>query len=170
MRSQRKRILLLTEAMLDAHERLYPEHYERNATQALFAIRALAQRIADQANQWLGPLGLNAAKYNYLVVIALAQDQQLTLNEISLRIHTSNATVTSMVGALERDGLVERRPNPADRRSSIVRLTVKGRQKMEKAVSIHHRNLEQAMRTLSVDERKLLVDLLRKVAAGFEAD
>jgi DNA-binding MarR family transcriptional regulator len=168
MRRQRKRIVQLPESMLEEHSRLFPETFERNSTLALFAIRALGQRLNDYANEWLSPFGLNAAKYNYLVVLTLSKDRQLTLNELSSLIHTSNATVGSMVDALERDGLVERVANPQDRRSTVARVTRKGLATLRRALPVHHRNIETGMRALSISEREILVKLLHKLASGFE--
>jgi DNA-binding MarR family transcriptional regulator len=168
MRTQRKTIVRLPEAMLEAHRERFPDTFERNAVIAMFALRALAQRVNDRTNETLAALELNAAKYNYLVVIYMTPGQTLTLNEISALIHTSNATVTSMVAALERDGLLRRSAHPTDRRSVVVRLTAKGRHRVEAAVPLHHRNIEAGMSELTLDERAQLATLLLKLAAGFD--
>jgi len=168
VRTQRKNIVRLPDAMLDSHEARFPETFERNSVIAMFALRALAQRVNDCTNDTLATLGLNAAKYNYLVVIYMAPEQMLTLNEISGLIHTSNATVTAMVSALERDGLLRRSAHPNDGRSVIVRLTAKGRKRIEAAVPLHHRNIEDGMNELTLAERAQLAKLLLKLAAGFD--
>ena len=168
MRTQRKTIVRLPDAMLEVHQERFPDTFERNAVIAMFALRALAQRINDCTNDTLAGLGLNAAKYNYLVVICMSPGQMLTLNEISSLIHTSNATVTSMVTSLERDGLLHRSAHPTDGRSVVVRLTAKGRRCIEDAVPLHHRNIEDGMSELTLDERAQLASLLLKLAAGFD--
>ena len=168
MRTQRKPIVRLPDAMLEVHRQRFPDTFERNAVIATFALRALARRVNDCTNDTLAALGLNAAKYNYLVVLYLSPGRTLTLNEISDLIHTSNATVTSMVAALERDGLLRRSAHPSDGRSSVVRLTAKGRKCIQAAVPLHHRNIEDAMSELTLDERAQLAALLLKLAAGFD--
>ncbi len=50
--------------MLEQHGERFPDTFERNA---VIAMRALAQRVNDCTNDMLAGLGLNAAKYNYLV-------------------------------------------------------------------------------------------------------
>lgn len=167
-RRQRKPIILLPESMLEAHARSFPHAFDRSATLVLYAIRALAQRVNDHANDWLGPIGLNAAKYNHLAVLYFSGEGGLTLNEVSARIHTSNAAVTSMVATLERDGLVQRVTNPRDGRSVVVTITRKGKALFEKAVPAHYRNISKGMSKLSARERQQLLSLLRKLGAGFE--
>jgi DNA-binding MarR family transcriptional regulator len=46
--------------------------------------------------------------------------------EVAGRARLSKQTMTTMVRLAERDGLVERRPDPADRRATRVHLTAKG--------------------------------------------
>ena len=51
-----KRILALTDAMVQPLEEQFPGEYNRDSTRVFFAIRALAQRINDEANGWLAGL------------------------------------------------------------------------------------------------------------------
>jgi DNA-binding MarR family transcriptional regulator len=44
----------------------------------------------------------------------------LTLTELGRRLSLSSGAITALVDRLERTGHVERRPNPVDRRSSVV--------------------------------------------------
>ena len=168
MRSQRKRIVQLPDAMLDAHRERFPGTYERSSIVAMFALRTLAQRANDSTNATLAAINLNAAKYNYLIVLYLSPGQALTLNELSALIHTSNATVTSMVGILERERLVRRTPHATDKRSVVVRLTARGRRAVEAAVPLHHKNMEIGLSTLTLAERAQLARLLLKLSAGFD--
>jgi len=169
-RSQRKSILQLPEAMLEKQRVLFPDEFDRDGIIATFALRAIAQRINDRTNELLAPLGLNAAKYNYLVVIYFSAEQMLTLNEISVLIHTSNATVTSMVKTLESDGLLRREANPTDGRSVVVELTPAGRRTIERAIPAHRHDIAVGMRAFSAAERAQLAALLLKLGRGLDAD
>ena len=51
----------------------------------------------------------------------------LTMSELSRRLIVSNGAITGLVDKLAEAGLVSRREDPKDRRSTIVRLTRKGR-------------------------------------------
>jgi DNA-binding MarR family transcriptional regulator len=168
VKQRRKKIVFLTEAMLKEHRRRFPETFDHDGVQATFSVRALAQRINDYANAWLAPLGLNAAKYNYLAALYFHPGGVATLSEITRLIHTSHAAVTLMINALVKDGLVQRLANPRDRRSSLVRLTPKGKRIAEQAVPLHCGSIELGLRDISAKDRKELVRLLLLVNAGFE--
>jgi DNA-binding MarR family transcriptional regulator len=92
----------------------------------------------------------------------------MTLSELSRYIHTSNATVTSMVAALERDGLVQRRAHEVDGRSTVVSLTEAGRALMREAIPVHHGHWAAALADLSIAEREQLGDLIIRAGTGFD--
>lgn len=155
--------ITLPEHALEKIEVAVPELVERHALLALFVLRIVAQQVNDQANRWLGPLGLNFARYRYLVTL---MREEMTVDEIAARMHTSRASVSEYLPSLESDGLIERRPNPADGRSSFVRLTTKANRLMKTAIPLHCNNIEAGMRRLSINERKQLVKLLQKCDFG----
>ena len=156
--------------MLERSRELYPDTFEEYTVEALFALRALAQRINDRSNDVLAPLGLNAAKYNHLVVIHMSPKHELTMNEISNLIHTTNSSVTSMIDALVVDGLVKRVRNPGDGRSVVVRLTTKGRKRVKEAIPLRTRDAAIGMRALSVAERGQLVSMLIRISESFDRE
>lgn len=166
---RRKGVLVVPDELLSPFTQNFPELFDPVATRGLFALRALAQRIDDDYNTWLVPLGLTATKLNYLAVLYAAPKHTLPLSELSRYIHASNANVTIIMNALERDGLVERRPNPLDRRSTVAILEPKGKALINKAFPIHHRNIKAALRDVTPSERRALVALLVKIGAGFDA-
>jgi DNA-binding MarR family transcriptional regulator len=54
----------------------------------------------------------------------------LPLGDLALSLDSTPRNITGLVDHLERDGLVERVPDPDDRRSVRARLTEEGRQKI----------------------------------------
>jgi DNA-binding MarR family transcriptional regulator len=75
----------------------------------------------------------------------------------------SRATVTGLLDGLEREGLVERRMDLADRRVVRVHLTAQGSQLLERIRPIYCRWFAQVVATLDEGERQQLVGLLRKI-------
>jgi DNA-binding MarR family transcriptional regulator len=168
-RSQRKAIGRLPDEMMVRQTERFPGS-DPNVSIALFALRALAQRVNDRANAVLAPLGLNSAKYNHLVVLYMTPSGMLTPSEISELIHTTNSSVSAMIDTLEHDGFVKRTQNPHDRRSMVVRLTAKGRRRIEEAFPLRHRDAEVGMSALDQREREVLASLLLRVSAAFDND
>jgi DNA-binding MarR family transcriptional regulator len=70
------------------------------------------------------------------VMRLLAARDGLKSSEVAARGWWTPGTVTSVVDTLVRDGYVERRREPADRRVVRLHLTDTGRQKVEEAISL----------------------------------
>lgn len=75
----------------------------------------------------------------------------------------SSGGMTARLDRLERMGLVARRPNPADRRGTLVHLTDKGIELIERALPAHIANQERITGCLSATELKQLSGLLGKL-------
>jgi DNA-binding MarR family transcriptional regulator len=50
------------------------------------------------------------------------------MGELARRARLSKQTMTTMIRRAERDGLIERRPDPSDARASLVFLTLRSRE------------------------------------------
>ena len=61
------------------------------------------------------------------VLVPLFEEDGLRMGEIAERARLSKQTITTMVRLCERDGLVTRRPDPADGRAARVQLTPRAR-------------------------------------------
>ncbi|HET6547983.1 MAG TPA: MarR family transcriptional regulator [Solirubrobacter sp.] len=61
------------------------------------------------------------------VLVPLFETEPLRIGEIAARSRLSKQTMTTMVRLCERDGLVERRPDPDDGRATQVVLTARSR-------------------------------------------
>jgi DNA-binding MarR family transcriptional regulator len=159
--------LTIPDEQIEAVVAQFPGVFDPDTHRALFALRATAQRINDCANEWLAPFGLTVGKYNYLICLASSETRSRTLNEIGAFIHTASATVTGMIAALERDGLVEREDNPLDARSTVARLTPAGEALLHSVMAPHQHNIEASLKEFSRDERRQLFALLLKLGSGF---
>ena len=62
------------------------------------------------------------AAYGSLLV-PLFEEDGLRQGELARRSRLSKQTLTTMARALERDGLIERRPDPSDARATLIYLT-----------------------------------------------
>jgi DNA-binding MarR family transcriptional regulator len=82
----------------------------------------------------------------------------------------SSGGMTKRLDRLEDAGLVERRPDPSDRRGTLVGLTKKGQELVDAALLTHVGNEERLLQVLSAGERRTLDELLRKLLTGLEAE
>jgi DNA-binding MarR family transcriptional regulator len=94
------------------------------------------------------------------------------LNPTELRAATmlTSGGVTKRLDRLAEAGLLERRPDPSDRRGSLVRLTAKGKRTIDKAITSHTTNETVLLSALSPADRRALDASLRKLLAAVEEE
>jgi len=72
-------------------------------------------------------------------------------------------SITDIVDGLERDGLAERQPDPADRRAKLIRITAKGAAALSAAAATREHLLNTLFGTLDAAEQQTLMDLLDRL-------
>ncbi|HXX88938.1 MAG TPA: MarR family winged helix-turn-helix transcriptional regulator [Acidimicrobiales bacterium] len=109
----------------------------------------------------LAPLGIEPRQFAMLRYIASAEGQ--SQQALGSALHIPASRMVALVDELEERGLLERRPNPADRRSHALFLTGKGRRLLDKAFEIANAHEAMVCGTLTQKERAELLSLLHKV-------
>ncbi|MGD1927330.1 MAG: MarR family winged helix-turn-helix transcriptional regulator [Leptolyngbyaceae cyanobacterium] len=96
---------------------------------------------------------------------------QLSPTELFKALMISSGTITHRIDQLEQAALVQRIPDPSDRRGTLITLTDKGFHLIEQAVEAHVINADRhILRALDDAERDALAILLRKLLLSLEAD
>jgi DNA-binding MarR family transcriptional regulator len=103
---------------------------QTDAIEALSALRAAGRAMKNQMEDWADSQGLSEGRLHLLMKLYKCPQHQLALGELADSLEVSPRNVTGLVDHLERDGLVERVPDPEDRRSIFARLTPTGAQRM----------------------------------------
>jgi DNA-binding MarR family transcriptional regulator len=93
---------------------------------ALTSVLRLREVLAGTVKRELEPSGLSGSDYLLLMTIKLSKDGSRPLSHIARAMMVHPTTVTQAVDRLERIGLVERRPHPTDRRTTLATLTPRG--------------------------------------------
>jgi DNA-binding MarR family transcriptional regulator len=94
------------------------------------------------------------------LLASLSRHDGQTLAALSRRLLVTAGNVTGLVDRAERDGVVERRPDPADRRVARVWLTNDGRTLIRSLLPAHARQVHTLLRGLPARERRDLRRLL----------
>jgi DNA-binding MarR family transcriptional regulator len=93
-----------------------------SANECIVGIVRAGEAFVALANRALSGYQLSPAARQALAVLDGA-GEPLSPTEIARRLIVTTASVTSLLDTLERRGLVERRPDPADRRRLLVAIT-----------------------------------------------
>lgn len=100
------------------------------------------------------------------VIATIGANPGLSQTRLGHALGIDRSTMVALIDALERRGLVVRESSPHDRRSHALRLSGQGTElvgRLEEAVRAHESDWAG---TLSVAERRQLVELLRRLGAG----
>ena len=89
------------------------------------AFFTVAHGLKRTVNARVQHTGLSLARLR--VLFQLTERSTIRMGELSACVDVAPRTMTSTVEAMERDGLVQRRPDPHDRRATIVSITDAGR-------------------------------------------
>ena len=95
---------------------------------------------------------------------------QLTQRDLMRSLFRTSGSMSLRIDSLEKQGLVERRPDNDDRRSVFVVLTPKGAGLLETAIPEHLENEKSLVAGLSAAEQTQLIALLRKWLISLEKE
>ncbi len=127
-----------------------------------YLLAKASQRWNERLQEGFTEAGFPEVKASYgSVLIPLFEEDGLRMGEIARRARLSKQTMTTMVRLCERDGLVERRADPADRRATRVHLTDKARRFQPVAERVLDGLDRRAQRTLGDERTAELRDALR---------
>jgi DNA-binding MarR family transcriptional regulator len=124
-------------------------------------------RRAHQRHTAIFQDGLGDCELTPTQFAALAKIKELgrvTQNRLGRHTAMDPATIQGVVQRLQARGLIERRPDPEDRRVTLLSLTAAGRELAARAIARAREVTRATLEPLSPAERAQLVALLRKLA------
>lgn len=129
--------------------------------QVCFALHAASRQVTAAYRGPLAELGLTYPQY--LVMLALWEDDGLSVSALGERLHLDSGTLSPLLKRLEAQGRVRRRPSVQDERRVHVDLTADGHRLREDAA--HVQRCVLAAFDLEPEELVALRTLARRVAA-----
>jgi MarR family transcriptional regulator, lower aerobic nicotinate degradation pathway regulator len=125
----------------------------------------LLNQAAIPANRLVaeGLATAGARRYHYALLVALDEVGSASQAELSRRTTIDRSDIVAAVNELADRGLVERAPDPRDRRRNVVTLTTAGRRHLRKLDKLLADAQDNLLAPLSPHERQQLVELLTRV-------
>lgn len=127
-------------------------------------------QLADSAlAEGVKPYGLQLGWFDLLAALRRAgAPYELNPKQLMAATLLSSGGMTKRLDRLAEAGLVERRPDPGDRRGTLVRLTDHGKTTIDQALGAHVANEERILSSLNTADRRSLDSLLRTLLAGVD--
>lgn len=122
----------------------------------------LTRLVEDAAEEVFRLHGLRQGEFDVLAALRRSgAPYTMTPSELSAVLMTSRAGMTSRLDRLEAAGLVERKLDPADRRSFQIVLTEKGREVIDATLTGHAANLARLAQRLTSEDAATLNRIVR---------
>ena len=121
--------------------------------------RQLRRAAADSLAQW----DISPSQARALGV--LAHHDRARLSELAEHLHIAARSATEVVDGLEAKGLVQRQPDPHDRRATLVAPTRRGAELNAAIQTARGTQAERLFDQLSATDRAHLTRILRKLTA-----
>ena len=99
-----------------------------------FSMRAAMKKIDRNLSARLENYGISIPQS--FILLVLRDEDGMTLKEIGNRTYIDSSSMTVLVDKLEKDGLVERKLDPQDRRAIRVFITPSGRKVADQIIEI----------------------------------
>lgn len=113
--------------------------------------------------------GLQGGRFSVLAALRRAgPPYRLSPTELYNSLLITSATLTNRLDRLTEAGLIERIPDPKDRRYLLVALTQRGLRAVDEALEDHLANEHRLLAPLTATERLILAELLRKLLIAYE--
>lgn len=122
---------------------------------------SVAQALKRLVNARVQHTGLSMARLR--VLFHLIEGEGVRIGELSHCVDVVPRTMTQTVAVMERDGLVERRPDPTDGRATIVSITDEGRRSFAEGMRSQARAVSDVFDGLDADQRVALVEVLDRL-------
>lgn len=143
------------------------EKFEKDASAGYLANHMARLFFAGLARR-IRPLGLAPAQF--MVLLELWQEDGLSQAELIARLDVEQATMANTLARMERDGLIDRRPSPTDRRARLAHLTDRARALQGPAIAAAQAQNARALAGLTAEESRQFIAMMKKVIAAMQKD
>jgi DNA-binding MarR family transcriptional regulator len=125
------------------------------------AFRSVSRQLREISQETLAPWDINPSQFRALRM--LNHHGAIRLSDLSGRLHIAPRSATEVVDALESRALVERQPDPSDRRATLVELTARGTDMLDAIRAARGTEAERVFDRLTPADRDHLARILRQL-------
>lgn len=122
-----------------------------------------AHALEHQLEEALAAVDLSKPKFVALAVLS-AESQPLSLSELAAKLTCVRSNITQLVDRLEKDGLVKRIDDPADRRGVRAEVTPLGRERFEAGLKATNKVHEAVSKRLSAADQEAMERVLKALS------
>lgn len=123
-----------------------------------------ARRLQEGLKAGFAEAGHAISPEQWSILVQLWQTDGLPQQALADRFHRSKVAAFHLISKLERQGMVVRRPNPADGRSNLIYLTSAGRAAVDTLIPVAEENLRRGVAGIPALEVATTKSVLYRIA------
>nr|WP_244989311.1 MarR family transcriptional regulator [Pantoea cypripedii] len=129
----------------------------------------IMKHLAKTRAEALSPFGFRDGEFDVLATLRRAGSPFcLSPTQLYKSLLVTSGAMTNRLNHLEEAGLIARVADPQDKRSSLVALTVAGREKIEQALQVHTQTQNTLLAALAPAQQQQLSALLSQLLVASE--
>jgi len=125
--------------------------------------RLLYLALANEVKEY------NVVPGQFPILLCLWQEDGLSQRQLCQRVQIEQATMSNTLGRMVRDGVVERRPDAVDGRSTRIFLTKRGRDLEMPLTTAAQKVNETALKNIPQQQGKETLDVLKVMITNLQA-
>ena len=142
-----------------------------SGVEVIWRISFLHKYLKRLAGQQLGKYNLPIWSFDVLAALRRSGAPfQLTPTALCESAQLSSGAMTNRLDRMQEAGMVERLPDPGDRRGVLIRLTPRGKNLVDEAAKERFDKANEAIASLTREELETLAALLRKLVVDHTSD
>ncbi|MEQ8524263.1 MarR family transcriptional regulator [Gracilimonas sp.] len=134
---------------------------EKTTLNAFIKIMRATESMNGRLARHLSEANLTVSQFGTLE--ALLHLGPLNQRELGQKLLKSGGNITLVIDNLQKNGLVEKKTDPNDRRAVIISLTKKGRSFIEEFFPQHLEKIKEEFSCLNIKEKEQLAGLCKKL-------
>jgi DNA-binding MarR family transcriptional regulator len=152
---------------VDAETRAHDDHHV--SLRLWLRMLACTNQIENGVRQFLqAEFATTLPRFDFMAQLERAPGG-LRMSELSQRLMVTGGNVTGIADGLEKEGLILRETDAADRRASRVKLTTEGRRQFTRMAREHERWIIELFSGISAKEKAQLLGLLGELKRQISA-
>lgn len=148
---------------------MQPPSYDKQQSMGYLS-NLVGRWLSSRLGRCFAAAGLEVTAEQWGIMVLLWDSPGLAQHELAQSLDLEKSTISRVLALMERRGLVQRLPDPADGRGKQVRLTAKGLALRQPCAQVAQAVLTRAQEGIRPAEMELCRDVLRRMHANLTSE
>ncbi len=145
--------------------------FHSSAHEALLGIYYTAAQLKKRADAFFSQHDLTDVQFNVLMLVQFQGGEDgLTQVQLARMMLVNRANITALIDRMERQDLVRRVADPADRRHNLIKTTARAGALLAQAYEPYKEEVRAVMRVLDEEEVRALIGALERIRGHLGAN